>query len=357
MKPADIIKKYRCDKAERKIVQHQDVIKIDGCGRIRRDDVTGFLAGCAPIAKVGVMSYLMADGTVLNELVPAETLFDEDSMATLKLKPVTNQHPSDKKVNSENASYEQVGYTGESITKEDEVFLATNMVITDQWAIDAILEDGREELSPGYEAELVFQKGEFEGIQYDAIQVARRYNHVAIVDNARGGTEIRMKLDNADNFGYEKGIKIKNDDSKTQPNKKEYSMKYRIDGIEYDADQQVINYITKLETDAKTNATALQTKTDEVETITADRDTLKAKNDELANKDINAEVQARVDERIALERTANVVLDKVDGIDKLDNRGLKLAIIENKFPELHKKSTIKRLRRTSMPFSILSLTV
>lgn len=336
MKSVDIIKKYKCDKAERRIVQHRDVLKFDGHSKIIKDNETGFLKGSAIVAKIGVMAYLMADGTVVNELVPPETLFDEDSMKTLALKPVTNQHPDDRKVNSDNASFEQVGFTGEIIAQEDDIFLAANMVITDQWAIDSV-EDGRQELSPGYEAELVFQSGEFKGQKFDAIQVARKYNHLAIVDNARGGTDIRMQLDGVDNFGFEKGVIIKDKNDNSNPNKKEYSMKYTLDGIQYDADQQVINHITTLKkdsTDAKAEAITHKTALD---TKTAEYDALKVKYDELERRDTKKEIQDAVDERLALERVATIILDKIDGIEKLDNRGLKLALVEKKFPELHKK--------------------
>jgi len=167
MRPEGIVAKYNLDRAQNKIVQHQDVIQRDSLiGSVKKAD-TGFLVGLAPVAKVGVMTYLMADGTVVREFVPPETLFEEKSRETLKLKPVTEEHPPEKKVNSDNARYRQIGSTGENV-KEEGVYLLTSLVITDSDSIEDILE-GKQELSPGYQTELVFQKGSYDGVDDDVI--------------------------------------------------------------------------------------------------------------------------------------------------------------------------------------------
>ena len=333
MKPEEIIKVYKADRSTSKIVQHQDVMNMSNASKMEKTD-EGYLSGEAPVAKVGVMTYLMADNTILKEFVPPETLFDAASMASLKMKPVTDAHPSSKKVDSDN-SWLNVGMTGENI-QQDGDYLQANMLVTDGYVVNKIIDEGVQELSPGYEAELVFQSGTYDGEDYDAIQVSRKYNHLAVVDNARGGTDIRMKLDSLDvnpknKYGYE----ITKIDSKQKP-KKEYSMKYTVDGIQYEADAQVIKHIEKLEAKVDASEAAVKTKVDELESTKAERDTLKVKVDELEKRDIAKEVNDAVTERLSLERVAKTVLDKADGIDQLDNRALKLSLIETKFPELHK---------------------
>lgn len=240
----EIVAKYKADSCETRIVNHQDVLRLDSVGKMTKTD-EGFLSGTAPVAKVGIMSYLMADGSFLREYVPAETLFAVDSMESMKLKPVTEQHPSEKRVTSENASWEQVGMTGEN-TAQDGVYLTTNLVITNGYTVERA-EDGLQELSPGYQAELVFQKGVFEGQEYDAIQVDRKYNHLAVVDNARGGVDIKMNIDSKESYGREIVKTEYKTDNKPKP-KREKSMKITLDGIQYDADQEVINHISKLDT-------------------------------------------------------------------------------------------------------------
>ena len=318
MKSEEIVKQYNADKAERRIVKHRDQVINDGCGNKMKKNDEGFLCGSASVAKVGVMSYLMEDGSILREFVPPETLFNEDSMHSLKMKPVTNTHPSSKKVNSSNASYTQIGYTGEDV-KQDGDYLVINLTITDEYAI-ADVEDGRQELSPGYAAELVMQEGEYEGKEYDAIQVKRTYNHLSIVDNARGGTDIRMNLDGFELY---------------ETNEKEYSMsKFNIDGIQYEASPEVVNYITKSEkalTDAKDELSGAQKDLDKV---SAERDALKAKVDELEKIDHAADIAKGVQERIALLKKADSVKVECENIDELDNRAIKVAIINKRFPSI-----------------------
>jgi hypothetical protein len=318
-----VFQKYNLDKsASIKVVTHRDTMKFDGCGRKMSKTDEGYYSGSAPIAKVGIMAYLMADGAIVRELVPAETLFDQKSMDSLKLKPITNNHPEEKKITVDNAGYRQVGWIGEQIEKDADLFLCANLMITDAHCIGKI-DEGKQELSPGYEAELVFQPGVFNNEQFDAIQVSRKYNHLAVVDNARGGTDIRMKFD-----GFE-----------SRPNQnnlnQEKVMKFKIDGIEYEAAQEVINLIAKKDGEIATEKASVKTANDSIQVITAERDTLKAKVDELEKRDIQKEINDAVQARLELERIAGVVLDKVD--EKLDNRALKVAIITKKLPEVSKK--------------------
>ncbi len=53
----------------------------------------GFLTGRAIVTSIGVFTYQYADGTVLRELRLPEEVFALESLESMKLKPVTNQHP------------------------------------------------------------------------------------------------------------------------------------------------------------------------------------------------------------------------------------------------------------------------
>lgn len=53
----------------------------------------GFLTGRAIVTSIGVFTYQYADGTVLRELRLPEEVFAPESLESMKLKPVTNQHP------------------------------------------------------------------------------------------------------------------------------------------------------------------------------------------------------------------------------------------------------------------------
>jgi len=323
------------DTAEIQTVEHWDLLKI-AKGQMQRTD-EGFLQGDAPIAQVGVMSYLMHDGTILKELVGAEALFDQKSMDSLKMKPVTNRHPVEGRVNVDNANIRQVGSTGESI-KKDGNFLMAHLVITDQKALDDI-EEGRQELSPGYTVQLVIAPGVFNGENFDAIQTNRTYNHLAVVDSARGGADIRLKLDDAGCTGYGE---IKEDSTKLKPGENTMP-KIRLDSIDYEAAQEVINHVAKIKTEADESEKALKVKTDELEKITAERDTTKEELEKLKKVDHAKEIQDAVKARVGLERLAEVVLDDIDKLDEKDNRQIKVDIISKKLPETAKRLMKKQL--------------
>lgn len=184
-------------------VEYNDTntIVVDRCdfvvrkGSMKRTD-EGYLKGEAAIAKVGILSYLLPNGTIRRELVPAETLFNKDSMATLKMQPVTDRHPSEILLNKSTVKRRKVGMTGEN-NRQDDIFLVTSLAITDEDAIENV-ESGRQQLSPGYKCSLVLQKGVYKGDEFDAIQVGRKYNHVAICDRARGGSDLKLHLDSID---------------------------------------------------------------------------------------------------------------------------------------------------------------
>ena len=339
MKIQDIMKKYNVDgNAQTRKVSHVDVLRFDGVGQMKDTD-EGYLTGIAPVAKVGVMSYLMADGTVLREFVPPETLFEGDSMITFKMKPVTDQHPPEKKVDSENAYYRQIGYTGENV-KQDGTMLMTNLTITDGCTIENV-KDGQQELSPGYECELVFQQGTHDGVEYDAIQLKRRYNHLAVVDNARGGTDIRMKLDSADkDYGFERSVKTDSKPINQKPKSKERHMaKFLIDGLDYECAAEVVNHISKLQTQIDSQKTEIGKLKEDGTKVIAERDALKTENDSLKARNIAKEVNDGVKARLALERKATSVLGKVDNVDSLSNRELKEKMVDSKYPELLKTKT------------------
>ena len=70
--------------------------RVDFTGRrvggVKKTD-EGYLAGQAPIAKVGILTYHLEDGSTRRELVSEDALFNTDSMQSLHLRPITDTHP------------------------------------------------------------------------------------------------------------------------------------------------------------------------------------------------------------------------------------------------------------------------
>lgn len=326
------------DSEETLEIKHDEsnTYEVDRCdffpvkiGSIKKTD-EGYLKGEAPIARVGILKYLLPDGSTRHELVPPDTLFNKDSMDSLKLQPVTDTHPKEILLDSKTVKRRRVGTTGETV-KQDGEFLVTALAITDDDAIRNV-ESGRQQLSPGYKALLVMQSGTFRGQRYDAVQIKRTYNHVAICDRARGGSDLRLNLDAFDIEEIEKldGFEISNNQLQKESN----MPKFRIDGIDYDAAQEVINFISKLQSNCDAIQGKLDTANADSQKLQAKVDELTEKNDSLSKRDINKEIREGVTKRLGLLKVAQTVLDQKEHgkLDSMTDAEIKSAVIKAKFP-------------------------
>jgi len=324
-------------------VEYNDTntIVVDRCdfvvrkGSMKRSD-EGYLKGDAAIAKVGILSYLLPNGTIRKELVPSETLFNKDSMATLVLQPITDRHPAEVLLNKTTVKRRKVGMTGEN-NRRDEDYLVTSLAITDEDAIVNV-ETGRQQLSPGYKCSLVLQEGIYKGERFDAVQIGRKYNHVAICDRARGGSDLKLNLDSVD-VEHLDGFEYKEDGGMDCINKgKELSMpKFKIGGIDYEAAQEVINHITSLDANIDSLKKEVKTANDSVTAAQAKLDEATEKVDSLEKRDIQKEISDGVAGRLSLLKVANDVLekdikeDKIK-IDDMSDLDVRKAVILNRSP-------------------------
>jgi len=157
----------------------------------------GFIKGRAIVTRCGVFLYKNADGTVRKELRHPDDVREKESLESIKMIPIVDGHPPERLINAENAKRLSVGFTGELI--EDEYpFIISNLVITDKAIVEKIKNKKKNELSLGYTVDLVPESGIYEGQPYDFIQTNIRYNHLALVDEARAGPEARIALDGND---------------------------------------------------------------------------------------------------------------------------------------------------------------
>lgn len=166
-----------------------DVINLDS---IQKTD-EGFLISDARVTRAGVFQYKNDDGSDRFEFRSPDEVFKGVSLDTLKRKPITNNHPARGFVIPENAKTLSVGFTGENI-KRDGNFVRIPVTVTDGTAITDI-EAGKRELSCGYHCDVEPCSGEFEGQKYTHVQRNIRYNHVAIVNKGRAGSDVRIDLD------------------------------------------------------------------------------------------------------------------------------------------------------------------
>ena len=174
-------------------------------GKVERTD-QGYLRCDAKITKTGVFAYRQPGGTVRRELRLPEEVFDDSALRSFGLSPLTNGHPP-VMLNARNTARYQVGSVVEP--KQDGDHVSAYVQITDSDAIEAA-EAGRRQLSCGYTCNLERRSGVTHGIEgvpdglhFDAIQRDIRGNHVAMVDAARAGSTVQLRLDQADAFQVE----------------------------------------------------------------------------------------------------------------------------------------------------------
>lgn len=324
----------------------------------------GFLRGRAIVTSIGVFTYKRKDGTVQRELRLPEEVFAFDTLNSMKLKPVTLNHPNEF-VTSENADRLQVGSLGDNPTSTtqwhdepwdkvtDGINCAIDMVITKKDAIDAVL-NGKQALSMGYTCDLeAAQPGAaWCGIEYDFIQHNIRYNHCAIVDEARAGdnAKIELRADSEDAV-LEDMVFYKKTDGGTQMLKK-----INLDGIDYEAEAEVIRALQradekakKAEEDACEQKKAMDKKVADLEDkekelekriseLEAERDSAKEKADSL-EKDLEKaksdsadpkRLDAAVKEKMELLHNAEKANVEVKA--DMSDMDIKKAIINSAFP-------------------------
>ena len=154
----------------------------------------GFLKGDVVASRSGIFEYMNIDGSIRRELRHPNDVFKTDSLESLKMIPVTDNHPNEF-VDSSNAHKYQVGFTGETY-KVNEDKIITSITVTHDDVIEKIL-NGKLELSLGYTVDLIPEKGVYQGMKYDYRQVNPSYNHLAIVQQGRAGHDARFRFDSA----------------------------------------------------------------------------------------------------------------------------------------------------------------
>ena len=197
----------------------------------------GYIKGEAIVTRTGIFNYQNFDGSIRKELRHPDDIWVLDSIKTMEMIPITNNHPLERLVTTENYKNLSIGYTGETVTKSGD-YISTNIIITDKDGIEAV-KNGRRQLSLGYLVDLVEESGDYKGERYDARQTNIRYNHLAIVDKARAGDQACIKLDSYDAVEI---INIEENMTKR---------KVKIDEDEVFMNENEANFIDKLQMDLK----------------------------------------------------------------------------------------------------------
>lgn len=150
-------------------------------------DSSGYLVTTAKLARIGAMQYLGEEigrqsGKVYDVYVDESELFNDATMKSFEGVSVTVEHPTEMEVNAHNWKELAVGHV--SNVRRDGDFLIGDVVVNDSKAIK-IVQDGKIEVSCGYDAELIEHEGKIKKV--DIIG-----NHLAVVDEGRCGEKCKL---------------------------------------------------------------------------------------------------------------------------------------------------------------------
>ena len=284
----------------------------------------GYIVVPAVIARVGLQSYTVdeltrgmdsipdavknKDGSeILKVYRPESEVFNPDSMQSFTGKPLTNNHPPED-VTIDNIKKYQVGYSGDIADRDGNTLKLNKLTFTDKNTI-AQIRDGKSELSNGYAANLVFEAGTTpDGDDYDVMQTDIRGNHIALVEMGRAGYDCRI--------------------ADTKPKTGDKTMKtFIVDGVTFEASEQVCAVISKLQDGIKQANTKL---TDEGKAQKAEMDKLQAKLDDAKSKILDDKA---IEQRVSVR--ANLIADAgklVDGFDATGKSNIQIlsAVVDAK---------------------------
>lgn len=161
----------------------------------------GFLRAKVTIARTGVFPYLRGDGKIQREAKLPDDLFSLPTIDSAKGAPVTDGHPprSDSAgfVTPKNYKQHAKGALGDSASVESD-HLELHETVYDESLIADLKAGKKREVSIGFICDVDCTPGEFRGQRYDARQINIRINHLAHVDEGRGGESVRVHLDSSD---------------------------------------------------------------------------------------------------------------------------------------------------------------
>jgi uncharacterized protein len=338
----------RADSASKAVRRFDLLERLDGP---ELDSKTGWLRADALISRTGIQVYRRFDGAEVREFRPPDEVFNDAALASFKMVPVTDDHPTDGLLTAENTAKHQRGTLGEAVKRDGERVSAP-LLVTDATLVAKIIA-GKRELSCGYTCDLDPTPGEYLGQRYDVVQRNIRGNHVAVVDRGRAGPEVRLRLDSADAVSIradgtqEPGP---GDDRGRQETRQ--MVKIKVDGIEVEvANEQAAQLITRALADRDSNidtakadakkaredaATAEKTAKTEAEAQRARADVAEAKVKELdkARTDAAGAFPAAVQARVALESKAREVLGADAKLDGKPDREVKALVIGKLSPDL-----------------------
>ena len=336
----------------------QDIQKFDI--NLLHKTKDGYYQGNVVCTGVGVFRYMGDDRKFVGRLRDVDDV--KAATKTINCIPVTLQHPN-QPVTAYNVDDLQGGMTANDASF-DGLNNHVTVTITGKKAIEAIDKGEVKAFSMGYKCSIVDNDGVWQGVHHDQQQKDIVYNHIALVKNGRAGDKVRFMVgDSADlgdifeiaedsgessapegtepkketaapsnNDGAEQkgGKSFVNDEKNLNHNdNKEQSMKtIQLDGVDYQADEKVIEALQAAQTDAAEKLGEIHTLLDGIEErdskIADLEEQLQTAKDEIDESVIDAAVNAKL-EILDAARAAGIECDNSDDVSDLKRKVIAAA--------------------------------
>lgn len=299
------------------------------------DERTGYLHVKAKVSRSGLQDYMgyelgikdLEPNKVYKVYRPKEEVIKEESLNTLINAPVTKEHPEEfvTKDNSKELS-KGVGTTYTIIEDGNITIIESDLIIQDAELIQDI-ENGKVEISLGYEQTMIQEDGIFEGEEYQFKQTDIKINHIALVDAGRCGDKCKIQLDNNVN------IVFKNKSTERIPMPKSII----VDGISHEVTDCVAKHIAKLNTRLVDMETKVEELDEEAEIAKAKVDAMEEENKELKDsltksKTNDSMINDAITAKLKLIDTAKKL--SLDCKVNDSNDSIKKAIIAKRYSKL-----------------------
>ncbi len=325
----------------------------------------GYLTGRLCVTGAGVFRYLGDDRKFVGRLRSV----DEVKKATdsINCKPVTLRHPSTP-VSLDNVDQFQVG-----MSANDASFDGLNnwvtVTVTNKDAVEAIERGEVKAISMGYRCDVVDNAGVWQGSKHEQEQKDMVYNHIALVREGRAGDQVRFMVGDSaeaeDLFDIvpeteaergkgqsdgkdptEKTVVV-NDGELNFHKQKEQSMKtIQLDGVDYQADEKVIEALQAAQEDASTKLEEIHTvlaANDELERQVAD---LQGQIDEAKSEIDESLIDEAVSAKLAIldtARSAGIECDASDDVSDLKRKVIEAAFDNIDLDSIDDESAINAL--------------
>ncbi len=300
-------------------------------------DHDGYLhAPNALATRAGVFIYNHADGSVTRELRHPDEVFKDDSVNTLKQRPIVDNHPMSGHVSPNNIKHLQIGLCGTETERTDDDHLKISLLIQDAGAISKITKGDKTELSCGYHADVVAEEGEYKGERYDHVQKNIKYNHLALVNKGRAGSKARIYLDAEDaasnDFEIEPKREIKIDKVNIMKIKRNAinTNGFKLDAATIEIADESENAVQGVLDHLDKAVGVILTLESKVDALSSEKEALQGKCDQLEEDKSKGLDPVKLDAMVSERADLCGLAEHLGMTDyaKLDSAGIKRAIVE-----------------------------